>query len=367
MDADRLSRTLSRMAHEILERHPDLRRHRARRRAHARRAPRPPPGRAHEAGAPGSSRRWARSTSRSTATTSSTVGPQPVVKGTDIPRSDRRLRGGALDDVLFTGRTVRAALDELVDFGRPRAHRARRARGPRPPRAAHPGRLRGQEGARPRRARSSRSGSSKTTDDDRAGAHPRARRPGPDAAASGSRATLRWRPQGPAGHREPLAGRDRADPRHRGGARRDRRAPDQEGAHAARQDGDQPLLRGLHPHPLQLRDRREAAVGRQPQLLDLGLARWRRARRWSTRRSTCRPWRRTWWSSATPHPGVPHMLAKPSRPGSSTPATAPTSTPPRRCSTPSPCARRREARGAAGWPSSATSSTAAWCARTSGC
>jgi pyrimidine operon attenuation protein/uracil phosphoribosyltransferase len=26
-----------------------------------------------------------------------------------------------VDDVLFTGRTVRAALDELVDFGRPRA------------------------------------------------------------------------------------------------------------------------------------------------------------------------------------------------------------------------------------------------------
>jgi pyrimidine operon attenuation protein/uracil phosphoribosyltransferase len=26
-----------------------------------------------------------------------------------------------VDDVLFTGRTVRAALDELIDFGRPRA------------------------------------------------------------------------------------------------------------------------------------------------------------------------------------------------------------------------------------------------------
>ena len=36
-----------------------------------------------------------------------------------------------VDDVLFTGRTVKAALDELFDHGRPATGRARRARRPR--------------------------------------------------------------------------------------------------------------------------------------------------------------------------------------------------------------------------------------------
>jgi pyrimidine operon attenuation protein / uracil phosphoribosyltransferase len=49
------------------------------------------------------------------------VGPQPLVRSTDIPFSidDRVIV--LVDDVLYTGRTVRAALDELIDFGRPRA------------------------------------------------------------------------------------------------------------------------------------------------------------------------------------------------------------------------------------------------------
>jgi pyrimidine operon attenuation protein/uracil phosphoribosyltransferase len=48
-----------------------------------------------------------------------TVGPQPVLKGTDIPVSIDGRTVLLVDDVLFTGRTVRAALDELIDFGRP--------------------------------------------------------------------------------------------------------------------------------------------------------------------------------------------------------------------------------------------------------
>jgi pyrimidine operon attenuation protein / uracil phosphoribosyltransferase len=49
------------------------------------------------------------------------VGPQPVVRRTEIPFSiDNRLIL-LVDDVLYTGRTVRAALDALIDFGRPRA------------------------------------------------------------------------------------------------------------------------------------------------------------------------------------------------------------------------------------------------------
>ena len=50
-----------------------------------------------------------------------TVGPQPVLRRTEIPFSidDRRIL--LIDDVLYTGRTIRAALDALVDFGRPLA------------------------------------------------------------------------------------------------------------------------------------------------------------------------------------------------------------------------------------------------------
>ena len=47
------------------------------------------------------------------------VGPQPVLRRTEIPFSidDRRIL--LVDDVLYTGRTIRAALDALIDFGRP--------------------------------------------------------------------------------------------------------------------------------------------------------------------------------------------------------------------------------------------------------
>ena len=49
------------------------------------------------------------------------VGPQPLLRRTEIPFSidDRRIL--LVDDVLYTGRTVRAALDALIDFGRPRS------------------------------------------------------------------------------------------------------------------------------------------------------------------------------------------------------------------------------------------------------
>jgi pyrimidine operon attenuation protein / uracil phosphoribosyltransferase len=49
------------------------------------------------------------------------VGPQPLVRSTDIPfdLDDRVIL--LVDDVLYTGRTIRAALDALIDFGRPRA------------------------------------------------------------------------------------------------------------------------------------------------------------------------------------------------------------------------------------------------------
>jgi len=49
------------------------------------------------------------------------VGPQPVVRKTDIPFSIDGRRILLVDDVLYTGRTVRAALDALIDFGRPQS------------------------------------------------------------------------------------------------------------------------------------------------------------------------------------------------------------------------------------------------------
>lgn len=44
---------------------------------------------------------------------------EPVVKGSDIPVPITEKKVVLVDDVLFTGRTVRAGMDALVDFGRP--------------------------------------------------------------------------------------------------------------------------------------------------------------------------------------------------------------------------------------------------------
>lgn len=44
---------------------------------------------------------------------------QPVVKTTEIPFSVDDKQIVLVDDVLFTGRTIRAAMDAIIDFGRP--------------------------------------------------------------------------------------------------------------------------------------------------------------------------------------------------------------------------------------------------------
>ena len=51
----------------------------------------------------------------------STVDHQPVVGATEIPVAINGKVVVLVDDVLYTGRTVRAAMDALIDFGRPRS------------------------------------------------------------------------------------------------------------------------------------------------------------------------------------------------------------------------------------------------------
>jgi pyrimidine operon attenuation protein/uracil phosphoribosyltransferase len=52
-----------------------------------------------------------------------TIGPKAVVRGTEIDFDLTDTWVLLVDDVLFTGRSVRAALDALTDLGRPRAIR----------------------------------------------------------------------------------------------------------------------------------------------------------------------------------------------------------------------------------------------------
>jgi len=53
----------------------------------------------------------------------SEIGPQPVVRTTDVPFTLDGVNVLLVDDVLMTGRSVRAAIQSLVDFGRPRCIR----------------------------------------------------------------------------------------------------------------------------------------------------------------------------------------------------------------------------------------------------
>jgi pyrimidine operon attenuation protein/uracil phosphoribosyltransferase len=118
MDAARMGRTLTRIAHEILERHP--------------RASSLALVGVRSRGVP-LARRLARLIAEAVGVEPAvgalditlyrddftTLAPQPITRGTDILFSIDGRTVVLVDDVLFTGRTVRAALDQLIDFGRP--------------------------------------------------------------------------------------------------------------------------------------------------------------------------------------------------------------------------------------------------------
>ena len=72
---------------------------------------------------------------------------QPVVHSSriDFPLAETTVV--LVDDVLYTGRTARAGIEALFDYGRPGLRTARGARRPRPPGASDPPRLRGKEPA----------------------------------------------------------------------------------------------------------------------------------------------------------------------------------------------------------------------------
>ncbi len=53
----------------------------------------------------------------------SEVATYPIVRPTELPFDINERTVVLVDDVLFTGRTIRAAMDALTDFGRPRAIR----------------------------------------------------------------------------------------------------------------------------------------------------------------------------------------------------------------------------------------------------
>jgi pyrimidine operon attenuation protein/uracil phosphoribosyltransferase len=122
MDADRISRALTRIAHEVLERNHDI-------------------GGVALVGVRSRGVPLARRIATALREVSGTdvptgalditlyrddlmrnpVGPQPLVRKTEIPFSIDTRTIVLVDDVLYTGRTTRAALDALIDFGRPRA------------------------------------------------------------------------------------------------------------------------------------------------------------------------------------------------------------------------------------------------------
>ena len=200
-----------------------------------------------------------------------------------------------IDDVLYTGRTIRAVINELYDFGRPASVHAGGAGRPRRARAADRSRPSPPRASRCRRRRRL----SLARDDDGRFSL----RPSTEAGLMLSRRNPQLNRHGELIHLLsieglPQGGAD-ADPRHRGHLPVGQRPRRQEGAAAARQERLQPVLREQHAHAHHLRDRGQAAVGRRHQPRHRALAARPRARACSTPSPTCRRCTPTCSSCAT--------------------------------------------------------------------
>jgi pyrimidine operon attenuation protein/uracil phosphoribosyltransferase len=122
MDADRIARTLTRIAHEILERNRVLDELafvgiRSRGFPLARRLARI----IHEINGHDVPTGALDVTLYRDDLMRKSVGTQPVIQSTEIAFSIDDKHILLVDDVLYTGRTIRSALDALVEFGRPRS------------------------------------------------------------------------------------------------------------------------------------------------------------------------------------------------------------------------------------------------------
>ena len=123
MTADEIRRATIRLSHEIVEKQAGTEGLAAHRHPAPRRAARPSDRRRDRRERGRRDRRSGRSTSRSTATTCRW---SPSSRSSRARSSRSGIDGRTVvlvDDVLYTGRTIRAAMDALVDFGRPQAIR----------------------------------------------------------------------------------------------------------------------------------------------------------------------------------------------------------------------------------------------------
>ena len=227
------------------------------------------------------------------------------MKGTDLPFDLNGATVVLVDDVLYTGRTIRAAMDALVDFGRPQAIRLAvlvdRGHRELPIRADHVGKnvptsreeivrvhlaeIDGEDGVADRARRRGRARERRRSDDagrPRAPARPpavevRSSTPPGDAAR-------RLAPPPPARPRRPVTWPEiELVMRTTDAMTRGPRPADREGPGPARHRRDDPLLRGLDPDPGLVRGRGQEPLGRRREHRRRRPRRCRRASRWSTR------------------------------------------------------------------------------------
>ena len=216
----------------------------------------------------------------------SLVAQQPIVKGTELPMGIDGRTVVLVDDVLYTGRTIRAAMDALVDFGRPQAIRLAvlvdRGHRELPIRADHVGKNVPTSREELVKVHLEETDGEDAVEIERlasAAPEPVATEPrrvslvvDPDAVAAVPSVDVAPESQ-PVGwrHRHLLDvdGLSAARPRSRHAHhRRDARGPgpaDRQGPGAARPAGDDPVLRGVDPDPGQLRGRGQEPLGRRRQ------------------------------------------------------------------------------------------------------